>query len=143
LTIGAGQNDAERQASLSTLCVLIVVDTVGALASGGLKNNCYMVDNNHYLGSWREGSEELHTVCQDGQAIVWDVASVSPDTPIAIAGFSGRMVEEGTCAPKRLPDGSWEGRVESRGVFAAFPYAVTLSINQKTEMKATCFIKVV
>jgi hypothetical protein len=122
--------------------VLIVVDTVGALATGGLKNNCYMVDNNHYLGSWREGSEELHTVCQDGQAIVWDVASVSPDTPISIAGFSGRMVEEGTCAPKRLPDGSWEGRVESRGVFASFPYAVTLSINQ-TAMKATCFIKVV
>jgi hypothetical protein len=122
--------------------VLIVVDTVGALASGGLKNNCYMADNNHYLGSWKEGSEELHTVCQDGQGIVWDVASVSPETPIAISGFSGRMVEEGICAPKRLADGSWMGRVESRGVFAAFPYTVTLSIN-KTEMKATCFIKVV
>ncbi|MGN6275096.1 MAG: alpha-pore-forming tripartite toxin MakABE regulator [Solirubrobacterales bacterium] len=137
------QSGTEGGSSFSTLCVLIVVDTVGALASGGLKNNCYMVDNNHYLGSWKEGSEELHTVCQDGQQIVWDVVSVSPETPIAIAGFSGRMVEEGTCAPKRLPDGSWAGRVESRGVFAAFPYTVTLSINQKTEMKATCFIKVV
>jgi len=143
LNTGAGKSGFKSESSFSTLCVLIVVDTVGALASGGLKNNCYMVDNNHYLGSWREGSEELHTVCQDGQAIVWDVASVSPDTPIAITGFSGRMVDEGICAPKRLPDGSWEGRVESRGVFAAFPYAVTLSINQKTEMKATCFIKVV
>lgn len=143
MNTGAGKSGFKSESSFSTLCVLIVVDTVGALASGGLKNNCYMVDNNHYLGSWREGSEELHTVCQDGQAIVWDVASVSPDTPIAITGFSGRMVDEGICAPKRLPDGSWEGRVESRGVFAAFPYAVTLSINQKTEMKATCFIKVV
>lgn len=142
MTIGAGQSGSEREASFSTLCVLIVVDAAGALASGGLKNNCYMVDNNHYLGSWREGSEELHTVCQDGQQIVWDVAPVSPDTQVAITGFSGRMVEEGVCAPKRLPDGSWAGRVESRGVFASFPYAVTLAIN-KTEMKATCFIKVV
>lgn len=142
MTTGTGKSSSKSQAAFSTLCVLIVVDTVGALASGGLKNNCYMVDNNHYLGSWREGSEELHTVCQDGQQIVWDVVSVSPETPIAITGFSGRMVEEGTCAPRRLADGSWAGRVESRGVFAAFPYAVTLSIN-KTEMKATCFIKVV
>jgi hypothetical protein len=114
LTIGAGKSGSERQSSFSTLCVLIVVDTVGALASGGLKNNCYMIDNNHYLGSWREGSEDLHTVCQDGQQIVWDVVSVSPETPIAISGFSERIVEEGTCAPKRLSDGSWAGRVESR-----------------------------
>ncbi|MGN6255608.1 MAG: alpha-pore-forming tripartite toxin MakABE regulator [Solirubrobacterales bacterium] len=122
--------------------MLIVVDVAGALASGGLKNNCYMVDNNGYLGSWHEGSEELHTVCEDGQRIVWDVAPVSPDTEIAIAGFSGRMAEERVCAPKQLADGSWLGQVESRGVFASFPYTVTLAID-KTEMKATCFIKVV
>jgi hypothetical protein len=142
LTIGRRQSGSQEQSSLSRLCVLIVVDAAGALASGGLKNNCYMVDNNHYLGSWREGSEELHTICQDGQGIVWDVASVSPDTPIAITGFSGRMTEEGVCVPKRLPDGSWLGQVQSRGVFASFPYTVTLSINQ-TAMQATCFIKVV
>ena len=128
--------------ALSTLCVLIVVDSVGALASGSLVNNCYMVDNNRYLGSWREGSEELHTVCQDGQMIVWDVASVSPETPIAISGFAGRMTQENVCVPRQLPDGSWSGRVESRGTFASFPYTVTLSINH-TEMRASCFIKVV
>lgn len=142
MTVGTGQSGSHPQSSFSRLSVLIVVDSAGALASGGLKNNCYMVDTNRYLGSWREGSEELHTVCQDGQGIVWAVASVSPDTPIVISGFSGRMTEEGVCVPKRLPDGSWLGQVQSRGVFASFPYSVTLAINQ-TEMRATCFIKVV
>ena len=137
-----GEQGFGRDLGFSRLSVLIVVDTVGALASGSLIDNCYMVDNNRYLGSWKEGSEELHTVCEDGQGIAWDVASISPDTPVAIAGFAGRMTQEGICVPRQLPDNSWAGQVQSRGVFASFPYTVTLSINQ-TQLRASCFIKVV
>jgi hypothetical protein len=125
--------------------VLIVVDAAGALASGGLVENCYVVDTNGYLGSWREGTEQLHTVCEDGQALQWSASAVAADTQVAVAGFSGPMVDGGVCAPAPVgppEDGVWMGRVESRGVFASFQYTVTLSFEGR-QMQASCSIKVV
>lgn len=125
--------------------MLVVVDVAGALASGGLLGNCYMVDTNHYLGSWQEGSEELHTVCQDGQVLVWSVMPVAPETQVAISGFSGQMVEEGVCAPSSSESpagGIWTGRVESHGVFASFQYTATLAMGG-SQMQVGCSIKVI
>lgn len=136
---------SQPSSTLPQICVLVVVDVAGALASGGLLNNCYMADTNHYLGSWREGSEELHTVCQDGQVLTWSAAPVAPETQVAISGFSGQMVEEGVCAPASVgpPEaGVWTGRVESHGVFASFRYTVTLAMGGQ-QMQVSCSIKVI
>jgi hypothetical protein len=121
-----------------------VVDTQGALAAGSLLGNCYMVDTNRYLGSWQEGSEELHTVGEDGQQIVWSAAPVSAEAHLEIVGFSGQMVQEAVCAPRQLGPGesAWAGRIESRGVYASFPYNVTLSLGGR-QMQASCFVKVI
>lgn len=103
-----------------------------------------MVDTNKYVGSWQEGTEGLHTVCEDGQEIVWSSAPVSAEAHLEITGFSGQMVQEGVCAPRQLAqsEGAWIGQVQSRGAYASFPYNVTLSLDGK-QMQASCFLKVI
>jgi len=117
---------------MGTVSALIVVDTAGALASGSASDNAYLVDTEHFLGSWGEGSSSLHTLCEDGQVVRWSVAPVSPSGDISIIGFSGDMVSGGVCHPvAEGPPGDqyWFGRVEAQGQFASFAYTVTLSIS--------------
>ncbi len=127
---------------MNELCVLIVVDTAGALASGSLVGNCYMVDTNGFVGSWNEGTDQLQTVCQDGQLLAWSAASVSADQQVSITGFSGPMVDQGVCVPTSpLGDGAFTGRVEARGQFASFPYTATLSL-AGAQLGVSCAVKV-
>lgn len=116
---------------MNTLSVLVVVDALGALATGNLMDNVYLVDTNRYLGSWQEGTNTLHTLCQDGQVLRWYAASVSPGSDVSITGFSGPMVDQGICVPVSSggADGSyWTGRVQSHGSFASYPYVLSLAV---------------
>lgn len=112
--------------------ILIVVDTAGAISANNLQDNVYMIDSNQWLGSWREGSCQLHTVTESGQLIAWSVCAVSPDGQLNITGFSGQMVSQRVCVPQSIDDISWEGRIESRGATGRYPYTITLSIEGKS-----------
>jgi hypothetical protein len=117
---------------MSQIDVLIIVDALGAVASGSLQNNVYLVDTNKYLGSWAEGQCELHTVCQDGQIINWRVVSVNPAPNVEIVGFTGQMIDQKICIPKKEGDPEmdefWQGRVETRGQSGEYQYSATLVI---------------
>jgi hypothetical protein len=126
---------------VNTLSVLLVVDTAGALATGSLSGNCYMVDTNGYLGSWGEGTPALHTVCEDGQTLVWSVAPVSADAQVTITGFSGDMVAQSVCRPAVNAAGVWAGVVETHGAFASYAYTVTVSIGGAA-LSVGCYVKV-
>jgi hypothetical protein len=130
-----GELEAEVLAALKVINVLIVVDVEGALASGDLGANVYLIDTNKYFGSGSEGQEELVTSCKDGQTIVWSIASVNPGDDAEIAGFSGQAVTSRVCNPKQttLPTGDvvWSGRVESQGATARYQYTCTLSFDGK------------
>jgi hypothetical protein len=131
--------------TLNTLNILIVVDVQGALASSSLMNNVYMVDTNKYLGSWQEGTNQLHTVCQDGQLLNWRAVSISPDNEINITGFSGQMVSTKICNPVQqglAGETYWTGRVETQGAFSSYDYTLTLSIDGK-KLSFSPFVKVV
>lgn len=112
--------------------VLVVVDTVGALASGDLQSNVYLVDTNKYIGSWNEGNCELETVCRDTQMLKWRVVSIDPDSDVEIAGFTGDMINQEICSPTKVGIGQdiyWEGTVETRGHSGRYQYSVTISID--------------
>lgn len=129
---------------MSEIYALVVVDVLGALASGSAMDNSYLVDNNGVLASWNEGTPQLHTVCSDGQVIFWMIVPVSPSGQVTIAGFSGPMVDGGTCVPAQQAGSGgqvWSGRVESRGQFASFPYTLTVSVGGRP-MSLGAFIKV-
>lgn len=118
---------------MKTIDILIVIDSAGALASGSLADNAYLVDSNGFLGSWHEGTAMLSTVAQDGNLIQWCVTAVSVSGDVAITGFAGAMVAQGVCQPA-MTDGDghpWIGRVEARGQFASFPYVLTVSVGGK------------
>ena len=109
--------------------ILIVIDSAGALASGNLENNVYMVDTNQWLGSWNEGQCNLHTLCADQQLLCWRVEAISEDSEVSIADFNGTMIQDRVCVPRQAGDGSWEGRVETQGGFGRYSYTATLAID--------------
>lgn len=119
---------------MHNIYIAIVVDVEGALASGSLMDNVYLADNNQYIGSWQQGTSDLHTVCQDGQLIGWWATPVDPATDAVIIGFSGPMVSSRVCMPAQniiASDHRWSGRVETQGTFGSFPYTVNLSLGGK------------
>ncbi|WP_020653807.1 alpha-pore-forming tripartite toxin MakABE regulator [Massilia niastensis] len=129
---------------MNTLSVLVVVDALGALSSGTLMDNVYLVDSSRYLGSWQEGTDSLHTLCQDGQLIRWYATGVSPGSRVAITGFAGPMADQGICVPVSSggADGDyWTGRVASRGSFASWPYVVSLALGGQV-MRFSPYLKV-
>ncbi len=71
-------------AALSQVDVLIVADVEGALASGNLQDNVYMIDTNKHAGSGSEGQAELYTAVKDGQVLNWSVVGVSPSSDVNI-----------------------------------------------------------
>lgn len=121
---------------MQTVDVLIVVDALGALA-GSLQDNVYLVDTNKHVGSGNEGQVELKTSCKDGQIINWRVTGISPSSDINITGFTGQIIADKVCVPKK--EGSdlepyWEGIVETQGSKGEYQYSVVLEIDgaQKT-----------
>lgn len=118
---------------VSEINVLIIVDVEGALASGNLGSNVYLVDTNKYFGTSGEGQQELQTSCKDGQVVIWSVASINPGDDAEITGFTGQMIDQKICLPKQstLVTGEtvWAGRVESQGQTAQYQYSCTLSFD--------------
>ena len=120
---------------MKTIDVLIVVDTEGALASGNLGENVYLIDTNKFFGSGSEGQEELKTACTDGQVINWRVVAVSPSNDVEITDFTGQIKTEEICIPsKQGLEGEyyWAGRVESQGKSASYQYSTVLSLDGRS-----------
>jgi hypothetical protein len=120
---------------MKNINVLIVVDVEGALSSGNLGANVYLVDTNKYFHSGSEGQEELVTACNDGQIVIWSVTPVNPGNDAQITGFTGQIITDNVCNPKQteLPGGAqiWSGRVETQGKTAKYQYSCTLSFDGK------------
>lgn len=129
---------------MNIINVLIVVDTVGALSSETLQDNVYLADNNHYLGSWGQGTNTLHTVVQNGQQINWAVAAIAPSNEVIITGFTGAMITDKICIPKEsgLAQATiWSGTVQTQGDISPWGYTITLTIDAKP-MSFNSLIKV-
>ncbi|MGN6255609.1 MAG: alpha-pore-forming tripartite toxin MakABE regulator [Solirubrobacterales bacterium] len=134
----------QQEQGLSIIDVLIIVDVEGALASGNLTQNVYLVDTNKHVGSGSEGQAELKTVCKDGQVIRWSVVPVSPSSDVNIVGFVGQMVNDKVCVPQKresMEGVFWEGRVESRGASGTEQYSAKLTMDGK-EMEFDPYLEI-
>ncbi len=121
-----------KEKIMSTVDVIIVVDALGATSSGNLQDNVYLIDSHKYMGSWAQGQCELHTVCHDNDLIKWRVASVDPDSDVAIAQFTGQMVNDRICLPSKQGISGhefWEGEVEAQRRTSTQQYSVVLAID--------------
>jgi len=115
--------------------VIVVVDALGAATSDNLANNVYLIDSRKYMGSWKEGQCELHTVCTDSDIIQWRIASVDPGADVKIAGFTGQMINDRICVPTEqglAGDRYWEGIVEAQGATGRQQYSLVVKIDNKS-----------
>jgi hypothetical protein len=114
--------------------ILMVVDTLGAVSSGDLGSNIYLIDTNKYVGSGNEGQAELKTACSDGQIINWRVTPINPGDDVEIVSFTGQMITGNFCVPQKqglTGEEYWQGRVEVQGGAQTIQYNATLSIDGK------------
>lgn len=109
--------------------ILVVIDSSGALSTSSIENNVYMVDSNQWLGSWQEGTCQLHTVAEDGQLICWRTTGISPDSQVNIVTFSGDMVTRSICTPEQSGNETWEGRIETRGSSGRYTYTISIDVD--------------
>lgn len=121
---------------MATVDVLIAVDVEGALSSGNLGANTYMVDTNKYMGSGNEGTDELKTTLVIGDTIVWTVAPIDPGTSVAINSFSGTAVSDKYINPVQDPlaPTSWESKFQPPGGTPSgttYQYTMTLAFEGK------------
>ncbi|MEO1088239.1 MAG: hypothetical protein AAFY88_28750, partial [Acidobacteriota bacterium] len=77
---------------MTEIDILMMVDVEGALSSGNLGANIYLVDTTGYLGIGREGIAELVTVAANGDVLKWTVAPVQPSAVVSIHSFEGAAV---------------------------------------------------
>lgn len=115
--------------------ILIIVDTLGALSSGDLGANVYLVDTNKYFGSGHEGQEELQTACVNGQIINWRVTAISPSNDVNITNFTGQMITEKICVPEKeglAQDVYWSGEVQTQGATGNYQYSVVLTFDGRS-----------
>lgn len=130
---------------MSTINVLIIVDAAGALSSGSLQNNVYLIDTNKHDGSSGEGTAELYTACkstsQGGDTIVWAIASVDPGIEVSIDSFTGQMIDDNYLKPAEYPNGSYAGALVPNLGSINIQYSATLNIDGKL-MTFDPFLKV-
>ncbi|EED4925065.1 hypothetical protein WP05_22880 [Salmonella enterica subsp. arizonae] len=120
---------------MNQIDVLVVVDANGALASGDLGSNVYLVDTNKHVGSGNEGQQELLTACRDGQIVNWHITGVSPSSDLSITSFIGQMINDKICVPQlvtSVDDPFWQGRVEAQGATGQQQYSVVVSIDGRS-----------
>lgn len=118
---------------MATVSVLMVVDVEGALSSGDLQNNIYLVDTNKYVGSGREGQAELQTKLSSGDILQWTVSPVQPTGEVSIADLSGQAVGANVIKPQQDPaTGAWESKFNtSGGPGTSYQYTATLQFEGK------------
>ncbi|PJJ47914.1 alpha-pore-forming tripartite toxin MakABE regulator [Hymenobacter chitinivorans] len=131
---------------MSQINVLIAVDALGAVVSGNLQGNVYLIDTNKFMGSNAEGNSELVTSCHDEDTIVWTVAPIDPGINVVISSFTGDIVTQNICIPKKQ-DGeglTWKGTVVAPSPLPTSntQYSVVLSIDG-TQMAFDPFLSIV
>lgn len=98
-----------------TVNIVVLVDVTGALASGTLKQNIYLVDNKKLEGSVDEGTGSLKTIVENGDTVVWNILSIECETYVTITDI---IFENDFCKPhEERFEGSdvtyWIGKVKS------------------------------
>lgn len=122
---------------MKTITIISLVDVVGALASGTIGGNLYLLDNNRLGGSSGEGTEVLKTMVNEGDQLVWTVMSLEPE---AYASIDGILIDSDYCEPEQKTyEGSdvtyWVGKVKKK--LQTVPYKLKVAVGTRPEPLVT------
>jgi hypothetical protein len=68
--------------------IVVVVDVIGALSDGTLRNGNVMMVDDGALDSTGQGTPDLCTVVQPGQVVQWSALAVDLQTPVEIRNIT-------------------------------------------------------
>jgi hypothetical protein len=127
---------------MSQVNILVAVNVAAAISSGNLGEYVFMMDTNDYMGTGNtsEGTDELITTVNNGDTIVWTVASIDPNLKVSIQGFSGQAIPN-LINPSQYPQtlGTvWGGHVNQAGDHVQ--YTMELLLNGTAHMSFDPFI---
>ncbi|RKE36403.1 hypothetical protein B0G76_2581 [Paraburkholderia sp. BL23I1N1] len=117
---------------MSQVNILVAVNVAQAIATGELGNYVYMMDDSLTGQSAGEGGDELSTVCENGDKIVWRVDSIDPDQHVSIDHFEGDIKTTGMINPAPYPQtdsDTWGGKINCAG--NKVEYRMYLKLNNK------------
>jgi hypothetical protein len=77
--------------NMQAINIVTIVDVIGALSSGALRNNLYMADNG--WGSAGKGTAGLATACYPGQQINWVIHALDVQTAVRIDAITFLKVD--------------------------------------------------
>ncbi|CAE6827452.1 MULTISPECIES: hypothetical protein [Paraburkholderia] len=126
---------------MSQVNILIAVNVAQAINTGRLGDYVYMVDDSLTGKSSGEGGDELSTVCENGDTVVWRVESIDPDQDVSINRFDGDIIATGMVNPAPYPQtdsDTWGGRINSVGT--QVEYRMYLTLNKNTVQSFDPFI---
>ena len=126
------------EAQKHPITISAVVDVVGALATGSLSGNVYLVDTNRENGSTGLGTEELRTAVRKGDELLWTVLPLECEAYVAIDDI---VMDKSICAPARkVYPGTdvayWVGTVKKEAG-AATPYDIKFKLGTRIDPMTT------
>lgn len=125
---------------MGQLAIVVTVDQQGALASGQLAGNIYLIDNNKHAGSTGEGTEDLVTHIEGSQIMNWLVLGLDLQGPaVTLENVCGEAVEKGIMVPQQFESpelgaglGLWWGAtVDSSEKEQSYSYTLKFKIGDK------------
>lgn len=119
------------------IAISAVVDVVGALATGSLSGNLYLLDTNRAHGSSGAGTENLRTVVRKGDQLIWTVLPLEAE---AYAGIENITIDKEVCEPeKKTYPGTdisfWTGTIK-KDVLGT-PYDIEFKLGRRAEAMTT------
>lgn len=122
----------------SQLAIVVLIDVEAARKAKSLQGNTYLIDNNRFMGSTGEGSEQLCTTIVGNQIMNWlasgiDVSGQQP-FPVLV-GIGGEAVDKQIMVPQLFDspalDGSlglWWGATVDANVAGKYSYTLYFDI---------------
>lgn len=118
---------------MATITIAAVIDVVGALATDSLHGQVYFMDDNKSNGSTGHGTENLKTVVQQGDRLVWTVTFLECE---AYAAIDEIIIDKECCEPEvKVYEGTdvsyWVGTVKKD--ITLIPYTIKFKAGTRAE----------
>lgn len=116
-----------------TITIVAVLDAVGVLATDSLSGQVYFMDTNKSNGSTGQGTENLRTVVEEGDRLVWTVQCLECE---AYGAIDEIIMDQDYCQPeKKTYDGTdiqyWVGTVKKN--VKMIPYTIKFKAGTRAE----------
>ncbi|NET03370.1 MAG: hypothetical protein F6K16_01255 [Symploca sp. SIO2B6] len=119
---------------MATITIATVIDAVGALTADTLSGSTYLMDTNKMYGSIGVGTENLQTLVNKDDELIWTVWALEVEVYVAIKDI---IIDSKYCQPEEMKyDGTdisyWVGEVK-RNIREPVSYQIKFQVGNRKE----------